>query len=76
MNIDMDNSCKSKRTSNRIINGNNDNFITPYPVSKAMLIINRKWVRIKCASQIQDTVMVKDHINLFLDKYKDKSEDN
>ena len=62
MNIDIDNSRRNKRTSNRFITSNNDKFASPYPGSRAMLIINGKWVTTKYASQIQDTVMAKDHI--------------
>ena len=62
MNIDMDDSCKNKRTSNRVITSNINKFATSYHGSGEMLIINGKWVTTKYASQIQYAVMVKDHI--------------
>ena len=50
ININMDKSCMSERTSNRVINRNNNKFNTPYPRSGAMLIINGKWAITKYAS--------------------------
>ena len=62
MNSDMDAACKSERTSNRVISSNTNKFITPYPGSGAMLILNGKWVTTKYATQIQDAIMAMDHI--------------
>ena len=68
MNIDINVSRKNKQTSNKVISSNNNFFASPYPGSGAMLIINGKWATTKYASQIQDAVMAKDHLNFFLKK--------
>ena len=75
MNRNMDIACKRNRTSNRVIAPISNKFITPYTGIGAMLIINSKCVMTKYASQIKDTIMAKDHIKFFLEKYKTKSED-
>ena len=65
MNSNMDIAWKSERTSNRVATFNNNKFTTPYPGSRAILIINGKWATTKYASHIQDAIMSMDHVKFF-----------
>ena len=76
MNINMDEAYKHERTSNIVNSNNNNKFNTPYPGSGAILIINGKLVTTKYTTQIQDGLILKDHIKFFLEKYKENSKDD
>ena len=64
MNSDMDTAAKHSRIHDQITKPK------PYRGSKALLIIEGRWVTTKYAEQIQDAVMHKSHIKFFLHKYK------